>query len=131
MSALSLTIFVGTSVSWHNFDASKLTISLRISLFSTLESLNKLFSLVIFSIAFILGWSLYFRIDFKTGSLISLEMGAGSEYSGILRLLMMVEKKAFKTLAVLLSFLMILSFSVKVVFSSDGVLYEKKSLAFF
>ena len=35
---------------------------------------------------------------------------------------MMVEKKVFKTLAVLPSVLMILSFSIKVIFSSDGVL---------
>ena len=60
----------------------------------------------------------------------SLEMGSGTEYSGILRLLMMVEKKVFKTSAVLLSVLIILSFSIIVIFSSDGALYEKK-LGFF
>ena len=80
------------------------------------------------SIAFILGWSLYFRIDFKTGSLTSLEIGSDTRYSGILRLLIMVEKKVFKTLAVLLLVLMILSFSIKVIFSSDGVLSERKGL---
>ena len=37
-------------------------------------------------------------------------------YPGILRLLMMAERKVFKTLAVLLSVLMILSFSIKVIF---------------
>ena len=40
---------------------------------------------------------------------------------------MMVEKKVFKTLAALLLVLMILSFSIKVIFSSDGVLSERKS----
>ena len=38
---------------------------------------------------------------------------------------MMVEKKVFKTLAALVSVLMILSFSIKVIFSSDGVLSER------
>ena len=38
---------------------------------------------------------------------------------------MMVEKKLVKTLAVLVSVLMILSFSIKVTFSSDGVLSER------
>ena len=40
---------------------------------------------------------------------------------------MMVEKKVFKTLAALLLVLMILSFSIKVIFSSDGVSSERKS----
>ena len=88
-----------------------------------MENLNMLFSLKIFSIAFILGWSLYFRIDFRTGSLISLEIESDTGYSGILRLLMMVEKKVFKALAVLVSVLMILSFSIKVVPKSCSVHY--------
>ena len=40
----------------------------------------------------------------------------------------MLEKKVFKTLAAFLSVLMTLSFSVKVIFSSDGVLSERKGL---
>ena len=55
MLEFSLIIFVGTSISWQDFDASRLTVSLRILLFSTLENLNKLFSLEIFSITSILG----------------------------------------------------------------------------
>ena len=131
MSAFSLINFAGTSVSWQDFDASRLTISWSICLFSTLENLNKLFGLAIFSIAFILERSLYFRTDFKTGSQTSFEIGSDTWYTGILMLLMIVEKKVFKTLAVSLSGLMILSFSIKVIFSSDGVLSERKGLSVF
>ena len=109
----------------------RLTISLSISPFTTLENLNKLFSLEIFSITFILGWSVYFRTDFKTGSLTSLQIGSDTRYSGILRLLMMVEKKVFKALPVFLSNLIILFFSIKVIFSSDVVLSERKGLTVF
>ena len=91
----------------------------------------RLFGLAIFSIALILGWSLYFRVHFKAGSLTSFEIGSDTWYSGISRLPMMIEKKVFKALAVLLSVLMILSFSIKVIFSSDGVLSERKGLVVF
>ena len=64
-----------------------------------------------------------------TGSLISLEIGSDTGYSGILRLLMMVE--VFKTFAVLSSVLMNLSFSIKVIFSSDEFLSERKCLTVF
>ena len=59
MSAFSLIIFVGTSVSWQDFDAPRLTISLSISLSYTLENLNKLFGLEIFFNCF------YARMIFK------------------------------------------------------------------
>ena len=75
MSAFYLIIFVSTSVSWQDFDAFRLTISLSISPFTTMENLNKLFSLESFSIAFTLRWSSYFKIGFKAGSLILLEIG--------------------------------------------------------
>ena len=60
-----------------------------------------------------------------------MEIGSDTGYSGILRLLMVVEKKVFKTLVVLVSVIMILHFSVKVIFSSDGVLSERKGLTVF
>ena len=44
---------------------------------------------------------------------------------------MMVKKKKIKALALVLSVLMILSFLVKVIFSSDGVLSERKDLTVF
>ena len=81
------------------------------------------------SVASILGWSLYFRIDFKTGSLMSLEIGSHTGYSGILKLLMIVEKKVFKT--VLMPVAMILSFSINFIFSSGRVLSERKDLTVF
>ena len=90
-----------------------------------------MFSIEIFSIAFILGWSIYFRIDFKTRSLISLEIGSDTGYLRILILLMMVEKKVFKIWTVLVSVLMVLSFSLRVIFLSDRVLSERKGLTVF
>ena len=54
-SAVSLIIFVGTSVSCHAFDASKPIISLNTSSLSTLLKLNSLSNFETFSIAFILG----------------------------------------------------------------------------
>ena len=63
--------------------------------------------------------------------MILLEIGSGTVYSGTSRLLMMVEKKVFKTFAVLLSVLMILFFSINVIFSSDEVLSERKGLIVF
>ena len=130
MSAFFLIMSFGTSVSWQDFDACRLTISWSISLFFTLENLKKLFDLAIFSIVFILGWSLYTRIDFKTGSPTSFEIGSDTWYSGILRLLRMVEKKVLKTLAVLLPVLMILSFSIKVIFSSNVFYLREKAWLF-
>ena len=63
--------------------------------------------------------------------MILLEIGSDTVYSGTSRLLMMVEKKVFKTFAVLLSVLMILFFSINVMFSSDEVLSERKGLTVF
>ena len=63
--------------------------------------------------------------------MILLEIRSDTVYSGTSRLLMMVEKKVFKTFAVLLSVLMILFFSINVIFSSDEVLSERKSLTVF
>ena len=63
--------------------------------------------------------------------MILLEIGSDTVYSGTSRLLMIVEKKVFKTFAVLLSVLMILFFSINVIFSSDEVLSERKGLTVF
>ena len=45
--------------------------------------------------------------------------------------MMVKKKKKIKALVLLLPVLMILSFSVKVIFSSDGVLSERKDLTVF
>ena len=64
---------------------------------------------------------LYLRIDFKTGLLASFEIESNTGYSGIFGLLMMVKQKVFKSVAVLVSTLMILSFTIKIIFSWDRV----------
>ena len=60
MSAFSLIILVGTSVSWQALETSKQTISWKISYSSTFEKLNQSFDFWTLSIAFILTWYLYF-----------------------------------------------------------------------
>ena len=78
-----------------------------------------------------LGWFLYFTIDFKTESLINSETGSHLVYSGIFRLLIIFEKKVFKTRAVSLSFPIISSSSIKVIFSEEVTLSEKNGLTIF
>ena len=72
-----------------------------------------------------LGWFLYFTIDFKTGLLIKSERGSHLVYSGIFRLLTIFEKEVFKTRAVSLSFPIISSSSIKVIFSEEITLSDK------
>ena len=60
-----------------------------------------------------LGWVLYLTI-LITGSLMEADIGSCSLYCGIFRFLMIVEKKLFKTLAVSLSFFIILVLSTSV-----------------
>ena len=78
-----------------------------------------------------LGWFLYFTIDFETGSLINSERGTYLVYSGIFRLLTIFEKKVFKTRAVSLSFPIISSSVIKVIFSEEVTLSEKNGLTVF
>ena len=63
-------------------------------------------------IASMLAWFLYFTTHFETGSLILLARGTQFEYSAISRLLTILEKKVFKTLAALQSPMIIFSLSV-------------------
>ena len=94
-----------------------------------MKNLNNKFSLEIFSKAFILELSLYLRIDFNAGLLISLEMESDTEYSSKRRFLMMVEKKVFKTFAIVVSTLN--KFQTSLFFSSDGGSSERKGLTVF
>ena len=75
-----------------------------------------------------LGWFLYFTIDFKTESLINSERRSHLVYTGISRLLIIFEKKVFKTRAVPILFPIISFSSVKVIFSEEVTLSEKKPL---
>ena len=64
MSAFSLIILVGTSISWQALEAYKQTIYCKISFFPTFEKLSKSLDFGTLSIAFILGWFFYFKIAF-------------------------------------------------------------------
>ena len=78
-------------------------------------------------IASMLGWFLYLTTHFKTESLILLLRDPQLKHSAILRLLKMLEKEVFKTLAVLKSPIIISSLSIII----DLTLSSKKSLTVF
>ena len=133
IAAFSYTIFLVISVSWQVLEFCNFKISLRILSLCILEkekgSLR--FLLQTFPVASMLGWILYFTIHFKTGSLILLAKGLQFEYPSIFRLLTILEKKVFKSSAVLSSSIIISSFSMNAVFKVDVILSDKKGLMVF
>ena len=130
MSAFSLIILEGISVSWHALETSRFKISLNISSLATFENEKAacffFLSLHTSPIVSMLGCFLYFTISLIMGSLILSEIGSLVTYSGILRLPTMFEKKVFKTWAVFSSFEIISFSSIKVIFSLDVILSERK-----
>ena len=103
ISAFALIICVGISVSRHALEVSNFKIFLSIYSLFIFENENGSLGCLLhdFPKAGMLGWFLYFTTHFKTGSLILLTRGPQFEYSALLRLLTMLKKKVFKTLAVL------------------------------
>ena len=91
ISAFSLIVFVGISVSWQALEVSNFKIPLRISSLFIFEKENGSFGCLLHTshITIMLGWFLYFTTHFKTGSLILLARGSQLEYSAMLRLLTM------------------------------------------
>ena len=98
---------------------------------SEYQKKNKSFELETFLITFMLGLFLYLTKAFRIGSEIFPEMSSYSWYSGTLRLITMLEKKAFIILAVSLSLLIILSFSINVILSVDKTFSEKNGVTVF
>ena len=76
-------------------------------------------------------WFIDFTIDFKTGSLINFESGSYLVYSRMFKLLTIFEKKVLKTRAVSLSFPIISSSSVNVIFSEEVILSGTNGLIVF
>ena len=70
----------------------------------------------------------YFKMVFIIGSVMFSELESLSVYSGILRLVTMLQKKKIKDWATWLSSKMILSFSINIICSLDIILSEKKRL---
>ena len=87
ISALSLMIFVGMSVSWLTFVDSKLKISFKISSLSTCEKEKReqCFLLHASPILSMLGWLRYFTEDLITEALMLSEMGSQLTDSPIIR----------------------------------------------
>ena len=114
MSALSLMILEGISVSWNILETSRFKMSLNkssVSYFWKWKNSMFLFSFfAYFSYSEYAGMFSVFYNPFKNGSLILSEIGSLVTYSGMSRLPTMFEKKVFKTWAVFSSF-EIISFS--------------------
>ena len=130
ISAFFLIILVGISVSSHALEDYNFKIPFRISALFIFEKENASLGCLLHTspTASILGWYLYFTIDFKTRSLILLARALQFQYSLMLRLLAMLEKKVFKTLAVLWSPIIISFLSTKDILFVDLTLSNKKGL---
>ena len=122
ISALTLIIFLGMSVSWLAFDKSKL-IYMRKG-----RKREYCFLLHTSHILSMLGWLRYFTMELITESLMLSEIRLQLAYSAILKLLTILEKKVFRICGVLMSLSMILSASINVSFSLDTILSDKNGL---
>ena len=118
-------------ISWYALEVSNFKIYLRISSLFIFENDSLGCLLHTSPIASMLGWFLYLTTHFKTESLILLLRDPQLKHSAILRLLKMLEKEVFKTLAVLKSPIIISSLSIIVIFFVDLTLSSKKSLTVF
>ena len=120
-------------MSWQALEVFNFMMSLRILSLCIFEkekgSLR--FLLQTSSIASMLGWFLYFTIYFKTELWYCWLKGHSSNILRWLKLLIILEKKVFKTSAVLPSSIIISSFSVNVIFWVDVTLSNKKVLMVF
>ena len=87
ISALSLIIFLGISVSWLTFADCKIKISFKISSLSTFEKEEREHCFLLHNspILSMLGWLRHFAMDLITGSLMLSEIGSQLAYSAILR----------------------------------------------
>ena len=101
--------------------------SFRISTFSTNEKLKLDLEVQFSLMAIILGWALYFTIVLMAGSLIFSDVRSIWLNCVMLGLVMTLEKKSFKTLAVSLLLLVILS-SSKSLFFSFEILFDNNGL---
>ena len=131
MSALSLINLVGMSVLCVALFNCNILIFFRISTFSTNEKLKLDLEIQFSLIAVALGWALYFTIALMTGSLIFSDVRSIWLNCGMLRLVTILAKNSFKTLAVSLSLLMILSPSTIVIFSFEIILFDNSGLTTF
>ena len=124
-----LVILADISMSWLASEEFRLHI-LRFIFYLCQKLKRKLF--VLFdtsSIASMLGWFLYFKIDLKTGLLILLETGSHLVYSGIVRLGTILKKKVLKTGTASCSFEIMSLLPIKVIkmiFLVDNISFQTK-----
>ena len=78
-----------------------------------------------------LGWSLYFKINFIITSATFSKLELLSTQAGILRFVTMFEKKEFKVFATSLSYEIISLFSTNVICSLETILFERKGFTVF
>ena len=127
MSAFSLMILEGISVSWHVLETSRFNISLNISSLATSKNEKAaFFYLHTAPMVSLLGCFIHFTISLIIESLILPGIGSLVTYSGILRLPTAFEKR-YPKLELYLHHLK-LSFSSSVIFSLDIILFERIGL---
>ena len=102
ISALSLILFVGMSVSWLVFVESKFKIYFKICFLPTCEKEKRehCFLLHTSPILSMFRWLQYFPMNLITGSLMLSEIKLQLAYSSLFRLLTILEKKVFRICAV-------------------------------
>ena len=128
MSALFLISLVGMSVFCVALFDCNILISFTMSTFSTNKKLKLDLEVQFSLMAITLGCALYFTIALMTGSLIFSDVRSIWLNCGMLRLVTILAKNSFKTLAVSLSLLMILSPSTIFIFSFEIILFDNNSL---
>ena len=106
-------------------------VCMAFELSNALDSLNASF-IVIYEKKSILGCVLYLTIAFKEGWSLFSDKGSKSSNFGILRLIIIFEKKSFSLIVTSSSFVhRVLSSSASFVLSEDCILFGKKGLTFF
>ena len=128
ISALSLINLVGITVSYVALFDCNILFSFRISAFSTNEKLKLDLEVQFSLLAIILGWALCLTIALMNGSLIFSDIRSMWLNCGMLRLVTTLEKNSFKTLAVSLYLLTILSPSAIFIFSFEILLFDNNGL---
>ena len=130
ISAFSWIIVIGISDFRETLFLFNLLISFIIFLLSTSWKVN--FEFFYFSfIAIILGWFLYFKIAFNTGSLTFWKLRLRFSYSGIFKFFTIFEKNSFSTSAVLDSLLINFPFSLRWILSLFIDFSDKRGLTVF
>ena len=131
ISKCSFIILAGISKLWDALLIFKLWISSPILAKSTSSKVTFIWPLQLFWIARMLGWSLYFRMALKAGSLTFFVTGSKFEFWLISRFFTIFSKNAFKTSAVSKCVFKISSFLPQINLVFDAWFMQKWRIYYF